>query len=261
MKFIDIHAHPTFTAYDADREAMLARLKEADGAAIGVGVDLLTSKKEVALAEQHDHLYASVGIHPVDNVEEEYDAKEFEALVQHKKVVAVGECGLDFYRREKTPEEYKRQLARFEAQLTLAVERDLPLMIHCRDAHEELLSLLGTLAREYGERLRGNIHFFTAPKEIAKRYFDLGFTISFPGVITFAPEVQDVVRYAPLERIHAETDSPFASPLPHRGKRNEPAYVREVISKIAHVKELPFDTVALALVENAGRIFALGKSS
>lgn len=257
MRYVDIHAHPSFGAFDSDREAVLSRMREAGVVAFGVGVDLVSSKKEVALAGQHEHLFATVGLHPIDNLEETFDAAAYRDLARHPKVVAIGECGLDFYRREKTPEEGERQRTRFLAQLTLAVELGKPLMIHCREAHEEMLAILAEQKREHGERLRGNIHFFTATADIARRYGELGFTVSFPGVITFAKELEDVVRAVPLSSMHAETDCPFAAPITYRGRRNEPLFVQEVVKGIARIRGEELEVVERTLRENAARVFAL----
>ncbi len=128
-------------------------------------------------------------------------------------------------------------------------------MIHCRNAHDDMIDILAGKKRAYGDALRGNIHFFTADIEIAKRYLELGFTLSFPGVITFASDYDEAVQYAPLGAIMAETDAPYAAPVPHRGKRNEPVYVKEVVARIAELRDEDLETVKKALVTNAQRVF------
>jgi len=180
-------------------------------------------------------------------------------LATHPKVVAIGECGLDYFRSQSSrsksnlgeepagdgerfdlaggsltsEKERERQKQIFEAQIKLAVSEDLPLMIHCRDAHKDVLEILESYKKESGEKLRGNIHFFSGDIDTAKKYFSLGFTISFTGVITFTDDYNDVIRNSPIENILAETDAPYVAPVPHRGQRNEPVYMKEVIKKIA----------------------------
>ncbi len=257
-EYIDIHAHMQDAAYDADRDDVIARMRGARVAGIIVGTDMDTSKDAVALARAHNHLYATVGIHPTDKPSEQFNKEAFEALARAEKVVGIGECGLDYYRGNgESAEERVRQKEMFERQLDVAVAEDLPLMIHCRNAHEDTLDILSAKKREYGDKLKGNIHFFTADTETAKRYLELGFTLSFPGVITFASDYDEAVRYAPLDAIMAETDSPYAAPVPHRGKRNEPVFVSEVAARIAELRGGDLETVKKALVANARRVFRL----
>jgi len=287
MKFshVDIHSHVSFKEYDVDRAPVLARMREAGVATITVGVDLASSTKAVELASKEEGVFATIGLHPADNTAEEFDARAFGELVKNEKVVAIGECGLDFYRlaeRDKKEQssvlrasdaamntttsyrrdgisevERARQKKELDAQIAFALEHDKPLMIHCRAAHEEMLETLTQYKRKAGEKLRGNIHFFTAPLSIAKRYNDLGFTISFPGVITFAREYDDAVRSVPLSMMMVETDAPFASPVPFRGKRNEPSYVLETIRKIAELRGQPFEDVGAALRETTKRVLGV----
>jgi TatD DNase family protein len=153
--------------------------------------------------------------------------------------------------------ERKRQYTLFESQIALAIEVGKPLMIHTRSAHEEMLAILRSWKQEHGDKLRGNIHFFTAGYATAKQYFDLGFTISFPGVITFSSDYDDAVSMSPLERIMAETDSPYAAPVPHRGRRNTPAYIDEIYRRIATLRNQDSEVVRRQLTENAIREFKL----
>ena len=161
------------------------------------------------------------------------------------------------------PSSLEKQRAAFHAQIALAVELDLPLMLHIRpsadslDAYHDVLSILTEYKREHGDRLRGNAHFFAGDTDIARQFIDLGFTISFTGVITFASEYAEVIRAIPLEHIMSETDCPYVTPTPHRGQRNEPVYVAEVVKKIAEIKQLPLDQVAAQLFENAKRLYQL----
>lgn len=260
VQFIDVHSHIQDPAFDADRGEVLARMKEKSVAALVVGTDYEMSQKAVALAELHENLYATIGLHPTDNHQETFRADEYKKLAESenaKKVVAIGECGLDYFRLapEKAREENKRQSEIFEAQIELAVSLNLPLMLHCREAHEDMLDILGAKKKEHGERLRGNVHFFSAGKDIAKQYLDLDFTLSFTGVITFARDYDEALKYVPLGGIMAETDCPYVAPVPYRGKRNEPIYVEEVVKKIAEVRGEVFEKVREAVVENARRVF------
>lgn len=253
MKYIDIHAHLNFKDFDSDREEVIKRIKKNDMAVINIGTDLKTSGEVIKLTE-HENMYATVGLHPVysvENVEESINA--LRELAKNEKVVGIGECGLDYFRMEGDSRTYKeKQQKLFRKQIELALELDLPLMIHCRDAYYDLVNIL----KEYkGEKLRGDVHFFAGDIDIAKELLDLNFDISFTGVITFASPYEELVKYVPLDRMHAETDSPYVAPKPFRGKRNEPLYTLEVIRKIAEIKEVSIKEVERQLVSNAERLF------
>src|SRR3989344_6995283 len=183
-KYFDIHSHLNASQYDEDREEVVKRLKDADTHTIVVGTDFESSQKAVELAEKYPEIYASVGVHPVDNMTETFQLTNFQTLITNPKVVAIGECGFDFYHAKKEAD-YDRQKKLFLDQLEFALIHDKPLMIHARDAYEELLEILEPLKKTHGEKLRGNIHFFAGDVATAKRFFDIGFTISFTGVITF----------------------------------------------------------------------------
>lgn len=259
MQYIDTHSHPHFPHYDADREAMLSRMRAAGVATIAVGTSLAHSRGAVAIAAEYPDIWATIGVHPNDT-DEMFGEAAFEPLLTDR-VVGVGECGLDLFRGGA--DDKARQKKNFEAQIAFAVKHDLPLMLHVRpskgstDAHDDALDMLRSAQATHGSRVRGNAHFFTGPLDIAERYWDMGFTTAFPGVITFAPEVQAVVREAPLDLILSETDAPYAAPTPYRGQRNEPAYVVRVIEAIAEIKCMPVEHVRLQLLENARRVFAL----
>jgi len=265
-EFIDIHAHLQDKQFDADREEVIAELEAQNIWSIQVGTDNKTSGQAVDLAREYDHLFATIGIHPVDKKDETFSEDIFQGLVNSGRVVAIGECGLDYYyfKNDDNTVEKERQKNLFLAQLKFAVDHNLPLMVHCRpaqgsdeDAHRDMLAILTEKKKEYGDKLRGNIHFFTSTLGIAESYIALGFTISFPGVITFAREYDEVVRNIPLDMIMSETDSPYAPPLPFRGKRNEPVYVEEVVKKIAELRGQELALVKGALMKNAKRIFSL----
>lgn len=249
-KYFDIHSHPQASQYDADREEMIARLRETETHTIAIGTDLETSKGAIVLAEKYPEIYASIGVHPVDDPSLTFDSQAFEELVKHPKVVAIGECGMDFFHTKKE-EDVARQEKLFLEQIRFAVKHGKPLMIHGRNAEEEIVSFLEPLKAEYGDKLRGNVHFFAGSYEVAERFFVIGFTISFTGVITFASQYDEIIKKAPLNMIHAETDAPYVAPVPYRGKRNEPAYVEKVVKRIAELRGEDFEVVRKSLVENA----------
>ena len=273
----DIHAHVHDKAYDEDRDTVLQEMKDYGLGAITIGTDQAESKKAFELAENNVHVYAAVGLHPADNVTEVFDYTFYKTLAQNKKVVAIGECGLDYHyvdtflKRDveagkvtwNKDAEVDRQQRIFEQQVELAVEINKPLMLHGRptkgtmDAYEDMLHILENAKKKYGSKLRGNAHFFVGNIDIAKRFVDIGFTMSFSGVITFTHDYDDVVRFLPPTMILAETDSPYATPLPFRGKRNSPMYVQEVVAKIAVLRNEPFEEVRVQILENAKRIFDL----
>ncbi|MDB5238674.1 MAG: sec-independent protein translocase protein TatD DNase family protein [Candidatus Parcubacteria bacterium] len=223
---------------------------------INVGTDLGTSRDAVALAERYDKgVYAIVGLHPTDT-EGPFELEAFRRLAAHPKVVAIGECGLDYFRLNADPAvraaEIVAQKEIFLAQIAIANEADKPLMLHIREAYGDALDILKEHAR-----VKGNSHFFAGTIEEAKRFLDLGFTLSFTGVITFAKQYVELVEYVPLDTMHAETDCPFVAPMPHRGKRNEPVFLSEVTDKIARIKKLPLEEVESALLGNAKRFFGI----
>ncbi|MBX4192312.1 TatD family hydrolase [Candidatus Parcubacteria bacterium] len=255
MKYFDAHCHLYFPQYDADREETLSHMRALDLGAVIVGTDLETSNKALEMGKEHDFLWSSVGLHPTD--EGAFDEEEFTNLAQESKVVAIGECGLDYFRTGKTAEERAIQLKRFESHIQLAVLVHKPLIIHCRDAHEDMVTTLTSHRRDHGNKLQTIVHFFTGTAELAQRYLDLGCYLSFPGPITFTDAYDESVKVTPMDKILVETDSPFAAPMPHRGKRNEPAFVLEVIRKIAALKGLSEEEVAAQTVKNARNIFGL----
>lgn len=248
-KYFDIHSHLNFGDFDLDWDAVIARLRETGTHTIVVGTDYESSKRAVELAEKYPEIYASIGVHPVDNPSRAFDKDKFAELAKHPKVVAVGECGLDFFHAKKE-EDYERQKKLFLEQVEFALELGKPLMIHARDAYTELLELL----EPYRGRVRGNVHFFAGDWETAQKFFALDFTVSFTGVITFANSYDEVIRKAPLERLMAETDAPYVAPVPYRGQRNEPAYVSEVYKRIAEIRGEDPEAVREALVRNALRM-------
>lgn len=262
IKYIDTHAHLFEKKFDTDRDEVLARMRDAGVGVLAVGVSFETSKAAIAQTQTHEEVFGAViGVHPTDT-SESFDATRYQDLV-NEHVVAVGECGLDYYRTPRT-DVYVRQRELFEAQLHFALDNDLPLMLHVRptpgtqDAHEDILEILRIYKQAHGDALRGNSHFFTATENIARSYLELGFLISFPGVITFAPELHSVVRDVPLDMLLSETDSPYAAPVPHRGKRNEPVFVIDTVRAIADIRGEDVEVVRAALLENAKSLFLSG---
>lgn len=257
---IDSHAHILAPQFDADRETLITRA-QADGLSgwMEVGTNVAESRKAVALAEAHSHIVASVGVHPDDitGIQEE-DWNTLEELIRHPKVRAIGEVGLDTF-RSGTIAEQEIVLRRF---LSLAKEYTKPVIFHVRsgngiDCHTELLRILSSY--EKSDLPRGVIHTFSGTLDQAQEYISLGMMISFSGVITFknAGDLVEVAKEISLESILVETDCPFLTPEPFRGKRNEPSYVRYVIQKIADIRGVSFEEADAATTRNAQEFFHL----
>lgn len=260
MKTIDTHSHFNLHQFDEDREESIARMEVSGVGTICIGIDAPTSELAVKLAHEHESIWACVGQHPTE-WDKAFDEALFEKLVQEERVVAVGECGLDYY-REKDREGKKEQRELFQKQIVLAHKYKLPLMLHIRPeaetmaAYEDALDMLEAYKTKWPE-MRGTAHFFAGSKEVAQRFLDLGFYISFSGVITFVKEYEETVRFVPLDRILPETDAPFAAPAPYRGKRNNPEYVLEVVQKIAEIKGMSFEETQDALRQNVTNLFGI----
>ncbi|MFM2415245.1 MAG: hypothetical protein RI911_938 [Candidatus Parcubacteria bacterium] len=262
--YFDTHSHIQFPQFDADRADVIARMEHAGVWTILVATNDKTSRDAIALAERYSFMFATIGVHPTEN--EVFTKTHYEALSKKSKVVAIGECGLDYFRKEIADEylaEPKRQQDLFEAQLRFAIEHNKPVMMHVRpssgstNAHDDALAILETYKKDHGDALRGTIHFFTSTKEIADRYLQLGFYVSIPGVVTFDKSLEDVVSHIPLDRILLETDSPYAAPDIHRGKRNEPVYVSQVAHAISRIKKLTDEKVRMQTFVNAARLFGI----
>ena len=316
-KYIDIHSHINFKAFDEDRDEVIKRALESDTWVINVGTQLDTSRKAVEMANQYkEGVYAIIGLHPIHTGASYHDEKElgpafapatprlrraskasdgqgreegftsrgetfnkdsYRELLKdpkaNKKIVGIGECGLDYYRMDE--ESIERQKKNFIAQIELANEFNKPLMLHIRNnepssaeatAGEErknaYVDALVILKKDLDSQnlpagRRGDVHFFAGTQEEAKSFLDFGFTLSFTGVITFTNDYDEVIKNTPLSMIMSETDAPYVTPEPYRGKRNEPMYVREVVRKIAKIKSLSEDEVAKAIIENAKRVFGI----
>ncbi|WP_088226320.1 TatD family hydrolase [Desulfosporosinus sp. FKB] len=250
----DTHAHLDDEVYQEDFQDVLERIKSSGISRVtNVGYDLPSSLRSVQLAQDYDFIYAAIGIHP-HNAEEFSDdvMVQLQALAQHPKVLAWGEIGLDYY-RDLSPRAIQQEV--FIQQIELANKAGLPIVIHDRDAHQDVLEIVKAHPPKHG----GVLHCYSGSWEMAKVLLKLGFYLSFAGPLTFknARHTVEVARNAPIDRILAETDSPYLTPEPRRGKRNEPAYVREVVRKLAEIKELSIEEMALQTMHNAETIFKL----
>ncbi|MBI4457479.1 TatD family hydrolase [Candidatus Uhrbacteria bacterium] len=280
---IDAHSHVNFNGYKKDADEVIRRAFDQGVAMLAVGSQLSTSERAVDYAERYDGIWAVIGLHPIHLFEqfvdeeeiqfksraEEFDPDAYRALAKRsKKVVAIGECGLDYYRLPdgvSQTEVAAKQKEVFRAQLDLSLELGLPIMIHCREAHADVAEILEEYAAA-GKSVRGDIHCFTGTVAEAERYLKLGFYISFTGVITFPPRAADrakgspldeVLRTVPLDKLLVETDCPYLAPVPQRGKRNEPAFVRYVAEYAAKVKGVPFEEFAAQTLKNTKQLFSL----
>jgi len=257
MFLTDTHTHLDFPEFDGDRERVIEQALAAGVRAIvNVGTDLDSSRAAVALAGAHPQIYAAVGVHPHDAKTMTVEIlEELRTLAKHPKVVAIGEIGLDFY-RDLSPREKQRQV--FEQQLALASETGKPVIIHDREAHKEVMAILRRWA-EGCQQPVGVLHCFSGDLAMAQEAIKLGFYISIAGPVTFpnARRLRELVRQLPLEKLLVETDCPYLTPHPHRGKRNEPAYVKLVAQEVTHIKGLTLEEVARVTSDNARALFAL----
>lgn len=263
-EFFDVHSHINFPQYKNDQEAVLDRMRKNNIWTITVGVDKKTSESAVEFAEKRIGIFATIGLHPTDNKKEEFNDSDYESLVKSKKVIAIGECGLDYFRiSEDDTKEKDRQKLEFKKQIQFAINNNLPIMLHLRpkiksmDAYIDAIEILSLYKKENGDKLRGNSHFFVGDLNIVKKFLNLGFTFSFTGVITFTNDYDEVIKFLPINSVLSETDSPYVSPKPYRGKRNEPKNVIEVVKRISELKELDLKTTKNILVENALRVFSI----
>jgi len=278
IKYFDAHCHIQFDQFNEDQEELIERMRVEGVAGVVVGVDLASSKEATELATEHEHLYASIGLHPNRVNDERYDISSYRALARHPKVVAIGECGLDYFRlpsvalaKEGTDESkaYSAEATKaaqkevLQQHIALAAELDKPLIIHSRptkgtqDAYQDLIGILKEAKAQY-PNLRGDIHFFVGGIAEAEALIALGFTISFTAVITFARDYDEVIKSVSLTSILSETDSPYVPPTNRtRGSRNDPLAVVDVVAKIASIRGEPLEPVRATLVTNAERLFRL----
>ena len=255
MPIFDTHAHYDSNGFNADRDEVLSALPAAGvGLVVDPGCDAESSRKAVALAEQYPHVYAAVGIHPEDCAgctDADFDA--IRALCGHEKVVAIGEIGLDYYWAENPPREF--QQAVFRRQMELAQKLDLPVIIHDREAHGDSLAIV----LEYPE-VRGVFHCFSGSPEMAAELLKRGWYLGFDGPITYknAKRAPEGAAITPLDRIVVETDAPYLTPVPYRGKRNDSRYLPYVIEKLAEWKGVTAEEMMNITWENGLRLFGLG---
>ena len=275
-KYIDIHTHVNFKAFDEDRDAVIRRALDNNTWIINVGTQVDTSRSAIELAHQYkEGVYAIVGLHPIHTDKSFHDEKElgeggkeftsrgeifdkkiYRELLKDPKVVAIGECGLDYFHLE--PASIAKQKKAFIEQVEPANDFKKPLMLHIRNnpknknvnAYADVLEIL----KKY-PGVKGNVHFFAGSAEEAETFLEYDFTLSFTGVVTFTGDYDEIIKNIPLNMIMSETDAPYVAPVPYRGKRNEPSYVREVVKKIALIKNLSEGEVAEAIVANARRVF------
>ena len=256
---IDSHVHLDDARYNPDRAEIFSRAQEAGVEAfITIGCDLATSRAAVELADRHENIYATVGVHPheVKHIEDPW-YQELRELAKHPKVVGYGEIGLDFH-YDHSPREIQRQ--RFREQIQLAKEIQLPMVIHTREAQNDTITIL---QEEHALEVGGVFHCFSGDAWLAKEALDLGFYLSFSGIITFpnASMLREIVQTVPEDRLLIETDAPYLTPVPFRGKRNESAYVKKVAEKIAEVRKgtapSALEQIAEITTSNAKRLFNL----
>lgn len=266
---IDTHAHLNFKEFDRDREEAIRRFFGTGGEKlINVGCDLVSSERSVELAEKNKNIFATVGIHPHEaEVLNKEALKKLEELVAKKKVIAVGEIGLDFF-RDLSPREI--QVNAFKAQLELAEKYNKPVIIHCREAYVDILDILKSYKKA---NWNGVMHCYLGSWLIAEELLKMGFYLGFTGAITYPkkrllkdpfgmnfntePEIFNVVKNTPLDKILIETDCPYLAPVPHRGERNEPSFVKHVAEKIAELKGISVAEVEKATSKNARKLFGI----
>lgn len=258
--FIDSHCHLDFPEYRERLPEVLANMAAAQVShALCISVDLPDFPLVRQLAETHPHLYASVGVHPDYEDTPEPTVDFLVEAAKHPKVIAIGETGLDYYRMaDRAYADMEWQRTRFRTHIRAAIESGCPLIIHTRSASEDTIRIL---KEEGAERIGGVMHCFTESLEVARQAIDLGFYISFSGIVTFksAKNLQETCRQVPLERMLIETDSPYLAPMPHRGKTNEPAWVSHVARYIADLKGVSIDVIAEHTTNNFFQCFQVNR--
>mgnify|MGYP003632662828 CR=1 FL=1 len=261
IQLIDTHCHLNFHKYNEDRDAVLQRAQDAGvNRVIIPAIDLESCQEAIDLSEQYEGIYVAVGIHPNSTVGfDDATLAKIREWASHEKVVSIGEIGLD-YHWDKSPKDVQRKA--FEQQLELASDLELPVIIHNREASDDVMDVLETWATTLSDSLKdrpGVLHSFSAPPEIAERALAIGFYLGFTGPITFkkADDLRDIAKTVPLNRILVETDGPFLTPEPYRGKRNEPAYVQYMTEKLAELHHISYEQMAEHTTANAEYLFNL----
>lgn len=261
MKFvhIDAHTHVQFPAYDADRREVIERALVGGIAVINVGADRTTSEAAVRVAHEYaEGVFATVGLHPTEaETQASFDYDAYRELARDNRTLAIGECGLDYFHIEGDIVKVKAQQKEiFLRHMDLAREVGKPLMIHCRNAMSDLIELL-KIHRATLNAVPGIMHFFTGTADEAAALVELGFYFTFGGVITFSNDYNDAIMRIPLDRILSETDAPYVTPAPYRGKRNEPLYVLEVEKRLAELRGVSTEAMAAQILGNARRAFGI----
>lgn len=282
--FIDTHAHVNFNAFKEDADEVIRRSLDANTWMVLIGTELKTSNRALSFANKYEKgVYAAVGLHPVhledgrvDTGEdgengsfiaraEEFDYDSYEKLARFEKVVAIGEIGLDYYHLDPAKDQSqlkKKQQEVFAQQLLLARSLDLPVIIHCRQAHDDLFMILQDFKQQYGQlipsdRPWGVVHCFSGDEDLAWKYFRLGLLISFTGLITFSKQWDDLIRKIPLDKLMIETDTPYMTPEPYRGQRNEPVLVQYIANRIADIRGIKLEKVAEVTTNTARLLFKI----
>jgi len=248
---IDTHAHLDGEQYDNDRDEVIKRaLENGVDKIINVSFDLKSAKRAVELAQKYEHIFAAVGCHPKSREESGYvfNKSDFLEIAKRPKVVAIGECGLEL----KNSDDLISQQEIFQAQIDLAKQLGLPLIVHCRDGHQEVIEILAKAGN-----VKGAIHCFSGSWQTAQRYLSMNFYLSFNGIITYANDYDKVVKNMPLERLLLETDCPYLSPAPFRGQRNEPVHVKYVAQRVAEIRGESIEKIAQVTTQNARDLFVL----
>ena len=288
IKFIDIHGHINFSDYDADREDVIARAAEVGVGMIVIGTNIESSKKAIEIAETHENIWATVGIHPEDIAEsdklqvtsvnnedlqletcnlklERSDFEELRRLALHPKVVAIGECGLDYFQSDET--DIPAQIETFERHIAIANEVKKPLMLHVRNGKKKgdsSLTSIKTGRNAYKDALDilkksakvpFDFHFFAGSIDDMNNIIKVGGAVSFTGVLTFTHDYDELIKAAPIQSLMSETDCPYVAPVPYRGRRCEPVHVIEVVKAIARIRGEDEEKIRIALLENAQNLF------
>jgi TatD DNase family protein len=257
--YVDLHAHLQFPEFDLDRDDILDQMRKNNVVAIDVGVDEKSSRAGIELAKNNqDLLWSTVGLHPL-NPDDNYSIEDLLRDENLKSnICGIGECGLDYFRiiDEENQTQNLDKIKDFQKeifinQIKMSIKYDFPLMLHVRDSYRETLEILYENFKGSVKEYKGNVHFFAGNIDEAKAFLDLGFSISFTGVVTFVPSYEELIRFVPIEHMFAETDSPYVSPKPFRGQRNNPNNVIEVYKKIAEIKGISLDEVIDTLYYNA----------
>ncbi|MCW1892093.1 MAG: TatD family hydrolase [Candidatus Uhrbacteria bacterium] len=280
-RIIDSHSHFHFPAYDQDRQEIFLRMQETQTWTVTVGTNATTSQKAIEAANQYPGVFACVGYHPnsftssYEDPDEPRDTDPYSVQVltsiatSSSRIVALGETGLDYYRMDEglnVEEGKRRQASAFLDHIQVGQKLDLPIVIHCREAFDDLIRMLAE-EKAKGAEIRGVIHCFTGSWELAQKLLDLGLYLSFTGIVTFKPRASDdpeqhihrVIERMPLDRMMIETDAPWLAPEPYRGKRNEPSYVIHVAEQIAKLRNTSVDEICQATTQNAIRFFRLDR--